>query len=113
MDIHLPEGLLAGRATTKTPRKKRMFVVADGIKVAVLDRWRGGFSTPKMGRPLTRGIVDLFDGPAHVSHGLAYLSAVKDDRRVYAFKTTTDPAGSQPLDHERLTPAPKALLPRS
>jgi len=87
-----------------------MYILSNGTKIRVLDRWAGGFSTSKQGRPLTRGIVDLFVGSAHVSHGLAYLAADKPDMRVYAFKTATDPSLSPPIDHVRRVPVPAGLI---
>lgn len=113
MDIHLPEGLLSGRANALKSPTKTMYVLSAGTRVRVVERWNGGFSTQKLGRPLTRGFVDLYDGTSHVSHGLAYLSSVDADTRIYAFKTATNPAFAQPADHVRLAPVPAGLLPRT
>ena len=113
MDIHLPEGMVDHmQSRRKRKPKAALFVVSDGTRFAVLERWRGGFSTSGDIPQLARGVVDLFEGRKHLSHGLAYLESVKGDTRIYAFKTMQDPTLMPPVDHVRQVPVPAGLLAR-
>jgi hypothetical protein len=113
VDVHIPKGLGPRPHPNKTlPKKsrKRLRVKADDQTLEVLDIWSGGFATAAASPRLTRGYVDLYEGPNLIHHGLAYLAAVEGDRRVYAFKQVRGGHIEAPLDHVRTTPAPVGLI---
>ena len=93
-------------------RSARLSVQVGGAAFPVLRLWDTGFAVDSARVPRLRGLVDLFDGPRHLSQCLIVAAAEDGGTMVYEFKRETVVLDRAPLDYERDTPAPSALLPR-
>ena len=104
-------GLEAARAKQQR-RKSRLRVETGEAHFPVLRLWEDGFAVVGEDAPNLRGLVDLYDGPRHLYQALIVTSAEADGERVFEFKRNTAAADAAPLDFERTTPQPIALLGR-
>ncbi|MFD0859129.1 hypothetical protein [Roseovarius aquimarinus] len=113
MDMHLPrdvqDGLDAARRAAHL-RSSRLRVEADGVSLRVLRAWPGGFAVDAAEGAHLRGLVDIFDGPRHLSRGLIVAAAEEGGERVFDYKRMTEATGSQPADFVRAADAPAGLL---
>ena len=111
----LPEDIRRGLllAQDRASRRARRLSVHVGDAVFPLLRlWDTGCAVDSTRVPRLRGLVDLFDGPRHISHCL--IVAVSDDNGTmsYEFKRETPVMDRPPVDYELNDPAPSGYLPR-
>lgn len=96
---YLPEdirrGLEAARARAGRQRARLCVHVGDAV-FPVRRMWEGGFAVDAVRTPLLRGLVDIYDGPRHLSHCLIVASDTDGGDRIYEFKRVT-PAGEGPM----------------
>lgn len=118
MSEFLPEYVRAGlEAARKRPQKRRarLCVHVGGEVFQVLRLWDDGFAIDArdgVPRPAMRGLVDLYDGPRHLSECLIVASAKAGGEMIFDFKRRTPAADRPALDYYRGDdPAPVALLP--
>lgn len=98
-------------AQKKAERQRNRLCVHIGDEVySIIDCWETGFSVDLATVPKLRGLVDLYDGPRHLAQCLIVRANTNGDRMLYEFKRRTDAADRAPLDYERETDAPIALL---
>lgn len=111
----LPEDIRRGlmQAQDKAERRsRRLSVHVGGAVFPVLRLWDGGFSVDHARTPRLRGLVDVFDGPRHVSQCLIVAAAIDGEQMVYEFKRETAVLDRPPVDYERDTPLPSGYLPK-
>lgn len=113
MDGYISPEVLAGLKAERIRSEKkrsRLRVTSSGRDFAVLSSWETGFALEVSDHPHLRGVVDLFDGPRHVSHCLIIHSTIEDGRILYEFKRATPPADRPASDFVIEKPIPVALL---
>lgn len=103
-------GLDAAR-TASLKRASRLRIDAGGILHPVLRMWKTGFAIAAEDAPKLRGLVDIFDGSAHLFQCLIVAS---DDtvpgEMHYEFKRATPVAERAALDFEMAQDAPAGLI---
>ncbi len=113
MDMHLPpdvqEGLDAARRAALL-KSNRLKVEVGGVSYRILRAWPGGFAVDAADAANMRGLVDLYDGPHHLSQCLIVAASEEGDERNFDYKRMTHVAGGQPADFVRAPTAPAALL---
>lgn len=102
-------GIDAARAK-QAKRKSRLRVETGDHYFPVLRIWDNGFAVHEEDAPNLRGLVDIYDGPRHLYQALIVASEDAQGERQYEFKRNTAASDSAPLDFERKTPKPIALL---
>ena len=113
MSEFLPKEVREGleRARKQSLHKKsRLRVMVGGHAFTILRYWDEGFALEVEDAPHLRGLVDLYDGSRHLSQCLIVASAEEQGEMVYEFKRETMAADEAPLDYERDTNAPVALI---
>ena len=105
------EGLELARKT-KLKKKSRMRVQAGDQTFTILRYWDAGFALDAEDTPHLRGLVDLYNGGNHISQALIVASEEDAGEMVYEFKRSTPANDQAPLDYERSSEAPIALIPR-
>ena len=105
------EGLEAARKA-HLRRKSRLRVKAGDDWFPILRFWEDGFALDAEDAPHLRGLVDLYNGGAHLYQCLIVASSEEDGEMRYEFKRDPARGDAQPLDFERAENAPIALLPR-
>lgn len=89
---HLPEdvrrGLMLGRPEARRARHRHAVHVGDAV-FPVLRLWDAGFAVSSARVPKLRGLVDLYDGPRHLSQCLILATETDDEVTVYEFKRVT------------------------
>lgn len=113
MTTYLPHDVQAGldaarKRAVQTSRRLRVRVGDDTHPV--LRAWEGGFAVEADSAPHLRGLVDLYDGPKHLSRCLIVASEEEDGEMRFELKRMTDARETQPLDFERNAHAPVALI---
>ncbi len=103
------EGLDKARVNEKR-RKARHRVKFDGNMYPVVDLWDNGFSVESEDAPQMRGLVDIFEGPTHLSRCLIIASDEKNGEVSFEFKRSTLVEDQAPLDFALRSDAPIALL---
>ncbi len=115
MSDYLPkdvrEGLERKRKGDRLRRSLRRVHVGDDI-YPILEFASDGFAVDAETAPRLRGFVDIFDGSRHLYQALIVASQVDGDLMRYEFKRNTPATDTAPVDFERATDAPIALLPR-
>ena len=115
MTDFLPKEVLAGlhaaQKRDRTRRSRRRVHVGDSV-YPILDYAEEGFAVDVDTAPRLRGLVDIFDGPRHLYQALIVASEQDGDLMRYEFKRNTPAADSAPVDFERQSTMPVALLPR-
>ncbi len=110
----LPKEVLAGlHAAQKRDRKRRSrrrVHVGDAV-YPILDFAEEGFAVDADTAPHLRGLVDIYEGVRHLYQALIVASAQDGDVMRYEFKRNTLATDHAPLDFERASNAPVALLP--
>ena len=94
-------------------KKSRMKVKAGDRTFTVLRYWDDGFALDLDDAPHLRGLVDVYDGGRHLSQCLIIASEEGPGEMVFEFKRATAATDSAPLDYERASNAPIALLTQS
>ncbi|MHA7851772.1 hypothetical protein [Roseovarius sp.] len=115
MTTYLPPDVQAGLdAARKKALKKshRLRVQAGEDTYPVLNVWEGGFSLDSDVAPHLRGLVDLYDGPKHLSRCLIVASEEEGGEIRFELKRMTEASDRQPVDFERDPDAPVALIGR-
>jgi len=110
---YLPKDVRAGLDAARAKdakRKARLRVETGESYFPVLRIWDNGFSVDLEDAPKLRGLVDIYDGPRHLYQALIVASSDMAGERRFEFKRNTAAADAAPLDFERETPAPIALL---
>lgn len=103
------DGIQAARK--KAERQKNRLCVHVGEEVyPVVKYWESGFSVELDAVPKLRGLIDLYDGPRHLSQCLIIRANQDGGRMNYEFKRRTEATDKAPLDYERDNDAPIALL---
>ncbi|MBC7155350.1 MAG: hypothetical protein H5U19_12225 [Rhodobacteraceae bacterium] len=104
------EGLDAARKRDAKARS-RLCVHIGGEVFHVLRLWHDGFALDAAGTPRMRGLVDLYDGPRHLSECLIVASVEENGEMICDIKRRT-PASDRPaLDfYQAEGEAPVALL---
>ncbi len=111
---HLPEDIRRGLAEARRQRLRRshrLSLQVDGQVIPLNRLWDNGFALEAGRAPGLRGLVDLYDGAAHISQCLIVASALEGDEMVYEFKRTTAATTGPVRDYADDTPAPAGLLP--
>ena len=110
---HLPEDIKTGldAARTRALRRGTRLCVHAGDQVfPIIKLWETGFSVDPQRVPKLRGLVDIYDGPRHISQALIIAADEEDGRVVYDFKRETV-VGETPIrDYVEEKPAPAGLL---
>lgn len=115
MTTYLPPDVQSGLdAARKKALKKshRLRVQAGDDSYRVLQAWEGGFSLESGVAPHLRGLVDLYDGPRHLSRCLIVASEEEGGEIRFELKRVTEASDRQPVDFERDPDAPVALIAR-
>ena len=89
---------------------RRLRVEAGAQSYAVLRAWEGGFALRAGAAPHLRGLVDLYDGARHLSRCLIVASEEEGREMRFDLKVVTEASGQQPVDFERDSDAPIALI---
>lgn len=104
------EGLEAARKRDQKARS-RLCVHVGGEVFHVLRLWGDGFALEAAGAPKMRGLVDLYDGPRHLSECLVVASVEENGEMICDFKRHTPATDRPALDFYRDEGAgPVALL---
>jgi hypothetical protein len=112
----LPEdirkGLLQAR-DRQVRRSRRLSVHMGDAAFPVLRLWEGGFAVDSARTPRLRGLVDLYDGPRHLSQCLIVAASEEGGTTTYEFKRETRVVDHAPRDYaDERGEAPSGLLPR-
>ena len=105
------DGLEAARKQAMR-RRSRMSVQAGDEIYPILRYWQNGLSIDASHTSHLRGLVDIYDGPRHMTQCLLVASTVENGELVCEFKRNTAALDQAPLDFERETERPVGLLPR-
>ena len=113
----LPEDIRKGlrQAMDRQARRSvRLSVHVGDAAFPVLRLWDGGFEVDSTRTPRLRGLVDLYDGPRHLSQCLIVAAAEGNGTMTYEFKRETAVLDRAPRDYaeDRDDRAPGGLLPR-
>ena len=116
MSDYLPKEVRDGlEAARQAGLKKRSRLrVHDGDAVyPVLRFWESGFALDAEQAPHLRGLVDLYEGSAHLYQCLIVASQEEGGELRFEFKRNTAASATAPLDFPRDESAPIALLGQS
>jgi len=98
----LPEDIRRGLlAAQDRPRRgaHRLCVHLGDAVFPLLRLWDGGFAVDTTRTPRLRGLVDVYDGPRHLSQCLIVAASSDGDQTVYEFKRETAVNDRAPLDY--------------
>ncbi|WP_138934616.1 hypothetical protein [Roseovarius arcticus] len=113
MDMHLPpdvqEGLDKARRAALL-KSSRLTVEVGGVSYRILRAWPGGFAVEAADAAHLRGLVDLYDGPRHLSRCLIVAASEEGGEQHFEYKRMTPVSDGQPVDFVRAPNAPTALL---
>lgn len=115
MSMYLPEAVRKGleeARKTAMRRSSRLCVHNDDKVYKVLRLWDGGFAMDVEDAPHLRGHVDLYDGMRHLYQCLVIASREEDGEMIFEFKWHTAVHDRPPVDFERLSEEPVALIGR-
>ena len=113
MSTYLPPDVQAGLDAARKKALKqrhRLRVEADGRSFRVLRFQDDGFTLDIEDAPHLRGLVDVYDGGKHLYQCLIVASEEEANEMRYEFKRHTLAADKAPVDFERRTEAPVALI---
>lgn len=111
----LPKDMLAAlheAGNRDAKRRSRLCVHAGGEIYRMLKRSRLGFSLDAAQVTHLRGLVDVYDGPRHVSQCLIVASEVEAGELFCTVKRETAVSDHPALDFARDETAPRGYLPR-
>ena len=104
-------GLDAARRFAQRRRSRLCIHVGDEI-YPLLRYWQNGFALAGDHVAPLRGLVEIYDGPKHLATCLLMASALENGELICEFKRNTSAIDQAPLDYERDSGRPVALLPR-
>lgn len=113
MDAMLSKEIQAGLDAARRARERkrsRLRIDLNGKYYPVLRLWKTGFAVATEDAPQLRGLVDVYDGAAHLFQCLIVASEEDDGEFHYEFKRATPAASSAALDFERSVEAPAGLI---
>lgn len=105
------EGLHAALSRGRRKGSRLHLQLGDQV-FPVLRLWSSGLALDAERTQHLRGVVDLYDGPRHVSHCLIIASTVENDELICEFKSFTNVLDQPPVDFER-GEQPVGYLPRA
>ena len=111
MSKELREGLDTARKSEQR-RKSRLRVQVGEAVFPILRMWSGGFALDATLTPQLRGLVDVYDGAAHIFQCLIVASVAEASEVICEYKRATAVADRAALDFVRDENAPIAYLPR-
>lgn len=92
-------------------KSSRLRIDANGKLYRVLRMWKTGFSMEAEQAPeRLRGLVDMYDGAAHLFQCLIIAAEEENGEVLFEFKRATAVADKPPLDFEKDEGAPVALI---
>lgn len=91
-------------------RNSRLRVNVDGRIYPVLRMWKTGFAVAAEDAPHLRGLVDLYEGAAHLFQCLIVANEEEAGEMRFEFKRATAVTGKAALDFEQDADAPVALI---
>jgi len=115
MSEYLPKEVRAGLALARKAKQRsssRMRVRTGEQTFTILRHWENGFALDADEAMPLRGLVDVFDGPRHVSNCLIVASESDGDEIVCEYKRVTPALDRAPQDYEVADDAPVALIGR-
>jgi hypothetical protein len=98
----LPEDIRRGLLMAQSRRARgarRLSVHLNDAVFPLLRLWDGGFAVETERTPRLRGLVDVYDGPRHLSQCLIVAAAIEGDHTIYEFKRETAVNDRAPLDY--------------
>ncbi len=113
MDGYLSPEILKGLQAARLrdeKRKSKLRVQSSDQEFRVLSSWDSGFALEDTDHPHLRGVVDLYEGPRHVSHCLIIHSRAENGRIIYEFKRATPPTDRPASDFAAEAPVIAGLL---
>lgn len=105
------EGLKAAHKAKLKRRRHRLTIHAGDEVFPILQIFDQGFSVETETAPNLRGLVDIFDGPKHLTQALIVASAEEGGVMNYEFKRNTQVSDRAALDFERMEPEVSGYLP--
>lgn len=81
--------------------RSRLCVHVGGEVFPVLRLWGEGFALEAAGAPRMRGLINLYDGPKHLSECLVIASVEENGEMICEFKRQTPAADRPALDFYR------------
>jgi len=113
---HLPEevrrALMSAPDRARSGRHRLSVHVGDAV-FPLLQMWDGGFTVATERTPRLRGLVDLYDGPRHISQCLIIATQTDDEVTRYEVKRETPARDAAARDYADEGRAPVAgMLPR-
>lgn len=104
--------LQAAHLQNRRRRKHRLSVHIGDESFPILRMLPSGFEVDREGTPHLRGLVDIFDGPRHLTQALIIASSEADGTMHYEFKRNTPASERPPVDFVRSNDLIQGLLPR-
>jgi hypothetical protein len=105
----LQEQLTSARRQARRKAVTRVVHVGDEA-FPILDYSDTGFAVDADDAAHLRGLIDIYEGPTHMTRALIVASVQDGDLMRYEFKRNTRASAVAPADFERETPAPERLL---
>lgn len=112
---YLPKEVSAGLALARKSKQKsasRMRVRTGAQTFTILRHWQNGFALDADEATPLRGLVDVYDGPRHVSNCLIVASESDGNEILCEYKRVTPALDRPPQDYEVDEGAPIALIGR-
>jgi hypothetical protein len=103
------KGLEAAQQRARRSRGRLAVHVGDAV-FPLLRLWEQGFAVDSARVPRLRGVVDLYDGPTHLSHCLIVATQADGGETIYEFKRATPATAGAALDYISETPRPAGYL---
>ena len=114
MTEHLPDEVIEGLRVAQTRKRRkarhRLTIHAGGDAYPILQIFDRGFEVDGDRTPPLRGLVDIFDGPRHLTQALIVATSQGDGVMRYEYKRNTPAADTPPVDFERVEEAPSGFL---
>ncbi len=113
MTTYLPPDVQAGLDAARKRairNSSRLRVHVGGETYPVLRAWQGGFAVEADRAPHLRGLVDLYEGPKHLSRCLIVASEEDNGEMRFELKRATDARETHPVDFACDPHAPVALI---
>ena len=115
MSDYLPEevreGLRVARARERRKKRHRLTLHVGAETYPILRVFDHGFEMDRDNTPHLRGIVDIFDGPRHLTQALIVATGEGDGVMRYEYKRNTAASDRAPVDFEQRGPQVDGLLP--
>lgn len=113
MSTFLPNEILDGLEDARRKgwhSSKRLRIEAGSQRIAVTRAWENGFALHARVAPNLRGLVDLYDGSRHLKRCLIVACEEDGGEMRYELKVVNEATDEQPVDFERASDAPVALI---